>query len=284
MLVQTRHLAMFAAVGLTATLTVAIVTVIAPIAAGLPLPDGAACDALDASTQPTDTMGHAMLRLEGIGMATGLSLFAFAGHATFPELWRQMAASERAKFGAACDVGFGLAAVFYCTLAAIGYFFFGECAADSLTLNLMAASPSLGGVATAGVLLSTFTSISVLSVPPARICREALAADKAAINALRRREAAAVGLFQPCDAISLAIKAFMMGLAGVLATTVPNFGVLVAFIGAFTCMLISFILPTLCNIAVHRKQLSPLMLALNGLIVLIGFVGMFVGVQSTLGL
>ena len=58
-------------------------------------------------------------------VATGLALFAFAGHATFPELWRQMSADERPHFGAACDLGFGLAALFYSALASLGYYFFG---------------------------------------------------------------------------------------------------------------------------------------------------------------
>ena len=146
LLVQTRHLAGFAAVGLCATATVAFVTLAAPLLnSDLPLADGASCPSLDASTRPADSMGRETLRLEGVGVATGLALFAFAGHATFPEMWRQMSASERPHFGKACDLGFGLAAVFYCTLAATGYFFFGNCAADTLTLNLMAASPARRG-------------------------------------------------------------------------------------------------------------------------------------------
>ena len=284
LLVQTRHLAGFAAVGLCATATVAFVTLAAPLLnSDLPLADGASCPSLDASTRPADTMGRETLRLEGVGVATGLALFAFAGHATFPEMWRQMSASERPHFGKACDLGFGLAAVFYCTLAATGYFFFGNCAADTLTLNLMAASPALGGVATAGVLLSTFTSISVLSVPVARICREALAVgDKKAVELLRLREALASGVLQPFDCASLGIKLGLVCLAAVLSLSVPNFGFVVALIGAFTCMLISLILPTLCHVAVHYAQLSYAALLADGAIVVVGLVGMVIGVQSTL--
>ena len=283
LLVQARYLSAFAAVGLTATLTVAAVTVIAPLTADMPLPDGAACPVLDASTPPGARMGHELIRLDGVGVATGLALFAFAGHATFPEMWRQMPARERAKFGQACDVGFGLAALFYTSLAALGYFFFGACAADSLTLNLMDISPALGRVATCGVLLSTFTSISVLSVPVARICREAAACgDRAAITRLRQRASSTLGVLQHADALTLCIKVSMMTLAAVLATTVPNFGLIVALIGAFTCMLISLVLPALCHLAVHRTELSLCSLAMHAIIVLAGLIGMVIGVQGTL--
>ena len=304
LLVQTRHLAAFATVGLAATLMVAGVTLAAPLMgdAPLPLPDGTACPVLADATQGTgaggagsralgqleeephvSVMGHQLLRAEGIGVATGLALFAFAGHATFPEMWRQMTQEDRPHFGKACHLGFGLAAAFYTALAALGYYFFGECAADSLTLNLLDVSPSLGGLATGGVLLSTFTSISVLSVPVVRICREAVAfGDKATITYLRQREALAFGLWQPADAATLAIKGTMMGLAGAVALAVPNFGFVVALIGAFTCMLISLLLPTFCNLAVHGRELSPSSLLLHAAIMVTGGIGMVVGVRSTL--
>ena len=40
----------------------------------------------------------------------------------------------------------------------------GRCTADSITLNLLHANRPLGSVAAVGMLLSTFTSISILSV------------------------------------------------------------------------------------------------------------------------
>ena len=284
LLVQTRHLATFAVAGLCATCAVFVVTVVAPILAELPAADGTACTLLDASNHDGDQMGHALLHVRGLGVATGLGLFAFAGHATFPELWKSMPAEQRKRFGRSCDVGFALAAGFYCGLATLGYYFFGDCAADSLTLNLMSSSPLLGSMATGCVLLSTFSSISVLCVPVVRICTEAAACGDRKQMAERRRheQSGGVGLWQPYDRRTWAIKALLMIIAALLAVTVPNFGFLVSMMGAVTCMLISFILPVMCNIVVHRQQLSTLGLASNIAIVLLGLVGMAVGVQSTL--
>ena len=53
--------------------------------------------------------------------------------------------------------------------------------ADAFTLNLMSSSRTLGGLATVGVLLSTFTSISVLCMPVVRIVHEAVDGVRAAL-------------------------------------------------------------------------------------------------------
>ena len=99
---------------------------------------------------------------------------------------------------------------------------------------------------------------------------------------LRQREMLSIGWLQPSDLATVAIKVAMMALAGLVALTVPNFGFIVALIGAFTCMLISLILPTLCNLAVHGRELSKCAILLNVAIVAMGFVGMVVGMRSTL--
>jgi hypothetical protein len=225
LLVQVRHLSAFAVAGLCATCAVFLVTVVAPVLAELPSPDGSACPVLDASNHDDDVMGHAPLHVGGLGVATGLGLFAFAGHATFPELWKSMPQEERKRFGRSCDVGFGLAAGFYCGLAALGYHFFGDCVADSLTLNLMSSSPLLGSMATGCVLLSTFSSISVLCVPVVRIVTEAtVCGDRKQVGVGRLGEqlGAGVGLWQPFDARACAIKGVLMLLAALLAVTVPT--------------------------------------------------------------
>lgn len=92
-------------------------------------------------------MVHVAFDGEGVGVATGLALFAFAGHATFPELHSRMDPLERRHFDSACDLGFSMAALFYCAFGAIGYYFYGGCTADAFTLNLLESSSSLGGLA-----------------------------------------------------------------------------------------------------------------------------------------
>ena len=82
-----------------------IVAIVAPLLGGLPSPDGTSCPQLDAAVSADAVMGREGLDLSGIGLATGLSLFAFSGHATFPELYRAMPPKERPHFSTACDLG-----------------------------------------------------------------------------------------------------------------------------------------------------------------------------------
>ena len=61
------------------------------------------------------------------------------------------------------------AGVVYLLFAGVAFYFYGTCAADTLTLNLMESSAVLGRVATVGVLTSTFTIIPVQGVLLLRI-------------------------------------------------------------------------------------------------------------------
>ena len=71
-------------------------------------------------------------------------------------------------------------------------------------------------------------------------------------------------------------------MAAALAVSVPNFGFVVALMGAFTTMLVSFILPVAFYLYACRATLGPLAVGANALIIVIGLIGMVVGVQSTL--
>ena len=103
--VRPTHLSGLAVVGLAATSSMFIVAIVAPLLGGLPSPDGTSCPQLDAAVSADAVMGREGLDLSGIGLATGLSLFAFSGHATFPELYRAMPPKERPHFSTACDLG-----------------------------------------------------------------------------------------------------------------------------------------------------------------------------------
>ena len=59
-------------------------------------------------------------------------------------------------------------------------------------------------------------------------------------------------------------------------------GFVVSLMGAFTTMLVSFILPVAFYLYACRASLGPLAVGANVFIIVVGLVGMFVGVQSTL--
>ena len=85
-------------------------------------------------------------------------------------------------------------------------------------------------------------------------------------------------------ASEVGLRAALMAVAFAVAVAVPNFGFVVSLMGAFTTMLISFILPVAFYLYACRATLGPLALAANLLIIAVGCVGMVVGVQSTLAM
>lgn len=94
------------------------------------------------------------------------------------------------------------------------------------------------------------------------------------------------GLFESCEGVDglvhTLIKAGLLGLAALLAISVPNFGYVVSLMGSVTCMVMSFILPAACNLIVHHHTHGVLSLAFNVAIIGVGLIGMVAGVQSTL--
>ena len=81
---------------------------------------------------------------------------------------------------------------------------------------------------------------------------------------------------------SLLVRLGLVLCAALLAVSVPNFGFVVALMGAFTTMLVSFILPTAFYLAVHRDTLTTADAALCVAILCLGFGGMAVGLSNTL--
>ena len=86
------------------------------------------------------------------------------------------------------------------------------------------------------------------------------------------------------EAADFLLRLGLVAFAFLVAVCVPNFGFVVSLMGAFTTMLISFILPVAFYLYACREELSTVAVVLNVMIIAIGFVGMVVGVQSTLAM
>ena len=63
---------------------------------------------------------------------------------------------------------------YYALFTAVGYAFYGSCAADAVTLNFMWSSPILGKIATLGVLLNTALSYANFMSTPTKILTEVI--------------------------------------------------------------------------------------------------------------
>ena len=382
MLIKVRHLTIFGSLGLLAIATLLVVSVAAPVLNGEPQAVTEACTPFDSSVAADQVVGsRELVSFDGLGVALGLVLFCFGGHATLPDIYARMTALERPKFDAAVNMGCAIACALYALLGGVGYFFYGNCAADTLTFNLIRSSPVLGSVATICILSNTFLTFPNFCAPVVRILTEAmhtadavasLEADvvppteeqlhrmavrdqlesihakldalgsalgalavssavqlpREAMLVLRaeqpaelsvdttsdfahavngaaakkratfveegldpeqlcsggdaRRLSPGFALFETMSTRSLLVRLALVVGAATLAVSVPNFGFVVALMGAFTTMLVSFILPTAFYLAVHWDGLSRISIFLCAAVILLGFAGMFVGLYNTL--
>ena len=311
---------------------------------------------------------HSLLTLHTISLSHSRHHHHYTGHATFPELYNQMTAEERPHFDKSLSVGCAIAGAFYLLFGGFSYFYFGDCVADTVTLNLMAASPLLGSIATVAVLTNTFFTFPVFVTPVLRILenlvyspstmqalesggpsdaesrwRERMTARLEFITAqleqtttvlkmlaqkqgvklpeitlskpmsLMSRTGSILGRapslnpavikeepieegegengeeedvtaspFIGLNAVTFALRLGLVVLAATLAVSVPNFGFLVAIMGAVTTMLVSFILPTTFFMVVHWEEMTKVQMIMCCGILVLGVVGMAIGLYNTL--
>ena len=77
-------------VGILATGALLVAGIVAPLLDPQPLQEGDTCPLLDVASWEGRSMEYKDVDPAGVGVAIGIALFCFSGHATFPELYRQV--------------------------------------------------------------------------------------------------------------------------------------------------------------------------------------------------
>ena len=163
----------------------------------------------------------------------------------------------------------------------------------------MQANSAVGRAAAVSVLVSTFTIIPIQFYVVYRILSEIQFysrraspdqhADRASDNRASDNGKGSVDWplepdskgSSPCVSLdSLVGRLLLLAAAGLLAASIPNFPFVIALIGSFTTMLISFIAPPLLYVGAHGRSLGWRSLSLNALLVLTGVAGMVAGVRN----
>ncbi|XP_010257515.1 PREDICTED: vacuolar amino acid transporter 1 [Nelumbo nucifera] len=174
--------------------------------------------------------------LNWAGMPTAISLYAFCycGHAVFPTLCSSM--KDRNQFSKVLLVCFVICTLNYGSMAVLGYLMYGEGVKSQVTLNLPVGKVS-SHIAIFTTLINPFTKYAIM-VTPIVIAIE--------------------DLF-PCrnKSISILIRTVLLISNVVVALTIPFFGYLMAFIGAFLSVMVSLLLPCLCYLKISKASRSP---------------------------
>uniref|UniRef100_A0A7N0V7V3 Amino acid transporter transmembrane domain-containing protein n=1 Tax=Kalanchoe fedtschenkoi TaxID=63787 RepID=A0A7N0V7V3_KALFE len=197
------------------------------------------------------------------GTPTSLSLFAFCycGHAVFPTLSNSM--KNTSQFSKVLLVCFGVSTLCYGSMAVQGYLMFGQNLHSQITLNLPLSK--LGSkVAIYTTLINPLTKYAIMITPLATTIEEK-------------------SLFRESRLISCLIRTILVISTVFVALTVPFFGYMMAFIGAFLSVMMSMILPCLCYLKINKGSRSfGLELVLIGAILVIGSLVAVFGTYTSL--
>ncbi|XP_057949353.1 amino acid transporter AVT1I-like [Malania oleifera] len=174
--------------------------------------------------------------LNWAGVPTAMSLFAFSycGHAVFPTLYNSM--KDRNQFPKVLLVCFVLSTISYGSMAIFGYLMYGELLKSQVTLNLPVQKIS-SKIAIYTTLINPLTKYAVVIMP--------LATAIEGKYPLRNNKS-----------ISLLIRTGLVVSTVIVALTVPFFGYVMAFIGAFLGVTVAMLLPCLCYLRIKKASQS----------------------------
>ncbi|OCH96489.1 hypothetical protein OBBRIDRAFT_6015 [Obba rivulosa] len=199
-----------------------------------------------------------------LGISFGLFMAGFSGHAVIPSLARDM--TDPSQFDVMIDYAFIIASAIYATIGVAGYLMFGNDVSDEFSKDLIKHSvyPSLNSLALWGLVLTPLSKFA-LATRPLNITLEVILG----IDATSRPADDAVNPSAPdVDdnvpsygkarfALKHALTVMERTVFTLLSTTVsilvPEFGSMMAFLGAFSAFIICVIGPVSAQIALTGR-------------------------------
>eukprot|EP00257_Ricinus_communis_P018160 XP_015576790.1 amino acid transporter AVT1I [Ricinus communis] len=193
------------------------------------------------------------------GLPTAISLFTFCycGHAVFPILCNSM--KDKSQFSKVLLVCFIISTITYALMAVLGYLMYGEYLKSQVTLNLPIRKVS-AKIAIYTTLINPLTKYAVVTAPIANAIE-----DTFRLNSTKP--------------LSILIRTAIMISVLAVALTIPFFGYMMAFIGAFLSISVSMLLPCLCYLRINKaaRIFGFELVVIAGILIF----GLFVGLAGT---
>ncbi|KAK7838774.1 amino acid transporter avt1i [Quercus suber] len=178
--------------------------------------------------------GGKLLNVGGLPTTISLFTFCYCGHAVFPTLCNSM--KDRSQFSKVLLVCFVTSTINYGSMAILGYLMYGENSNSQVTLNLPIRKINTK-IAIYATLVNPLAKYAVIITPIADAIEYKFPSGSSRL-------------------ISVLIRTAIVISTAVVALTVPFFGYVMAFVGAFLSVTTSMLLPCLCYLKINKTARS----------------------------
>ncbi|XP_066370066.1 amino acid transporter AVT1C-like isoform X1 [Miscanthus floridulus] len=201
------------------------------------------------------------LNLPGIPIAIGLYGYCYSGHGVFPNIYSSL--KNRNQFPSILFTCIGLSTFLYAGAAVMGYKMFGEVTESQFTLNLPDNS-LISKVAVWTTVANPITKYALTIIPLAMSLEELLPPNQ-----------------QKYSTIIMLRSSLVMSTL-LIALSVPFFGLVMALVGSLFAMLVTYILPCACFLAILKTKVGWHQIAACSFIIAVGVCCACVGTYSSL--
>ncbi|KAF2942508.1 amino acid transporter AVT1C isoform X1 [Oryza sativa Japonica Group] len=204
------------------------------------------------------------LNLPGIPIAIGLYGYCYSGHGVFPNIYSSL--KNRNQFPSILFTCIGLSSILFAGAAVMGYKMFGESTESQFTLNLPE-NLVVSKVAVWTTVANPITKYALTITPLAMSLEELLPPNQQKYaNIIMLRS-------------SLVVSTLL------IALSVPFFaltGLVMALVGSLLTMLVTYILPCACFLAILKRKVTWHQIAACSFIIVVGVCCACVGTYSSL--
>eukprot|EP00088_Acartia_fossae_P004214 TRINITY_DN11794_c0_g1_i10.p1 TRINITY_DN11794_c0_g1~~TRINITY_DN11794_c0_g1_i10.p1 ORF type:complete len:522 (+),score=67.77 TRINITY_DN11794_c0_g1_i10:78-1643(+) len=201
--------------------------------------------------------------LEGFPYYFSVAIYCFEGAGMILSLEDSLADEVKSSFKTYFVRTITGITTLYITFGVAGYLSYGDETRDIITLNL----PNGGGF-NFSILVKSFLCISLFFTYPMMLFP---------VFSILEKKLQLSGVFY-----TTAIRLFIVILTGIIVMEVPNFGDLMALVGASCCTLLAYIMPALCHLALFRDELDSRSKGLDYVLVVLGVTGAIIGTADTI--
>jgi len=201
------------------------------------------------------------LNLPGIPIAIGLYGYCYSGHGVFPNIYSSL--KNRNQFPSILFTCIALSTILFAATAVMGYKMFGESTESQFTLNLPQ-NLVVSKIAVWATVANPITKYALTITPLAMSLEELLPRSQQKYsNIIMLRSALVISTL-------------------IVALSVPFFALVMALVGSLLAMLVTYILPCACFLAILKTKVAWHQVVVCSFIIVVGVTCACVGTYSSI--